>query len=147
VKQMLRAPKTPHDILYRMLGTRQNSPRPLRGAACGTKHGKAQKQLRGQGGNVAGLVLWAPVAARRDDVRAAQHVEQMLRAPKTYQDILYSTAKTPRGRSAAPKMYHDILYSTAKTPRGRSAALSGELGGVAGRSAFSGLAYPQKYRF
>ena len=30
--QMLRAPKTHHDILYRMLGTRQNSPRPLRGA-------------------------------------------------------------------------------------------------------------------
>ena len=65
----------------------------------------------------------------------------MLRAPKTYHDILYSTAKTPRGRSAAPKMYHGILYSTAKTPRGRSAALSGELGGgVAERSAFGGLA-------
>ena len=28
----LRAPKTHHDIQYRMLGTRQNSPRPLRGA-------------------------------------------------------------------------------------------------------------------
>ena len=40
----------------------------------------------------------------------------------------------------APKMYHGILYSTAKTPRGRSAALSGELGGVAERSAFGGLA-------
>ena len=40
----------------------------------------------------------------------------------------------------APKTYHDILYSTAKTPRGRSAALSGELGGgVAERSAFGGL--------
>ena len=29
-------------------------------------------------------------------------------------------------------MYHGILYSTAKTPRGRSAALSGELGGGCG---------------
>ena len=32
VEQMLWAPKTHHDMLYRMLGTRQNSPRPLRGA-------------------------------------------------------------------------------------------------------------------
>ena len=31
-EQMLWAPKTHHDILYWMLGTRQNSPRPLRGA-------------------------------------------------------------------------------------------------------------------
>ena len=30
------------------------------------------------------------------------------------------------------KTYQDILYSTAKTPRGRSAALSGELGGGCG---------------
>merc|ERR1712005_75005 len=40
-KTTLRAGATPHDILYRLLGTRQNSPRPLRGAACGTKYGKA----------------------------------------------------------------------------------------------------------
>ncbi len=51
----------------------------------------------------------------------------------------YSTATTPRGRSAAPKIYHDILYSTATTPR-LSAALFGEQGGVAERSAFGGLA-------
>ena len=124
---MLRAPKTPHDILYRMLGTRQNSPRPLRGAACGTKHGKAQKQLRGQGGNVAGLVLWAPVAAWRDGVRTSG---PNLVPPRSMWNKCF-------GRRKLTTICCTGCWGLAKTPRGRSAALSGELGG---RGTFRGTA-------
>ena len=53
------------------------------------------------GGAVAGLVLWAPVAARRAEVRTTrlgpEHVVQMLRAPKTHHDMLYRTRQnSPR---------------------------------------------------
>ena len=59
------------------------------------------------GGNVAGLVLWAPVAARRDEVRAACGTNA-------------SAENSPRCS----------VQDVGDSPKGRSAALSGELGGA-----------------
>jgi hypothetical protein len=66
------------------------------------------------GGTVAGLVLWAPVAARRAEV---------------------SMWNKCFGRRKRTTIFCTGCWGLAKTPRGRSAALSGELGGGAERSA------------
>ena len=70
------------------------------------------------GGTVAGLVLWAPVAARRDEVRAA--VEQMLRAPKTHHDMLYRMLGT---RQNSPRPLRGALRRAGgarNVPRNRA---------------------------
>ena len=61
------------------------------------------------GGTVAGLVLWAPVAARRAEV---------------------SMWNKCFGRRKRTTIFCTGCWGLAKTPRGRSAALSGELGGA-----------------
>ena len=74
MEQMLRAPKTHHDILYRMLGTRQNSPRPLRGAL--RRAGGARNVPRNRAGkcrDAAGArTVCAAAGARWEDERLLQ---------------------------------------------------------------------------
>ena len=65
------------------------------------------------GGTVAGLVPWAPVAARRAEVRTSRSMWN-----KCF------------GRRKRTTIFCTGCWGLAKTPRGRSAALSGELGGA-----------------
>ena len=71
------------------------------------------------GGTVAGLVLWAPVAARRAEVRTSG---PNLVPPRS---MWYKCF----GRRKLTTICCTGCWGLAKTPRGRSAALSGELGG------------------
>ena len=79
------------------------------------------------GGTVAGLVLWAPVAARRAEVRTSG---PNLVPPRSMWNKCF-------GRRKLTTICCTGCWGLAKTPRGRSAALSGELGG---RGTFRGTA-------
>ena len=72
------------------------------------------------GGTVAGLVLWAPVAARRAEVRTSG---PNLVPPRSMWNKCF-------GRRKRTTIFCTGCWGLAKTPRGRSAALSGELGGA-----------------
>ena len=72
------------------------------------------------GGTVAGLVLWAPVAARRAEVRPSG---PNLVPPRSMWNKCF-------GRRKLTTICCTGCWGLAKTPRGRSAALSGELGGA-----------------
>ena len=72
------------------------------------------------GGTVAGLVLWAPVAARRAEVRTSG---PNLVPPRSMWNKCF-------GRRKRTTICCTGCWGLAKTPRGRSAALSGELGGA-----------------
>ena len=79
------------------------------------------------GGTVAGLVPWAPVAARRAEVRTSG---PNLVPPRSMWNKCF-------GRRKRTTIFCTGCWGLAKTPRGRSAALSGELGG---RGTFRGTA-------
>ena len=77
------APKTHHDMLYRMLGTRQNSPRPLRGAL--RRAGGARNVPRNRAGkcrDAAGArTVCAAAGARWEEERLLQAPSVVESAP------------------------------------------------------------------
>ena len=85
-EQMLWAPKTHHDILYRVLGTRQNSPRPLRGAL----------QRAGKTRNVPRNRAWKCRGA------AGSPQEQMLSAHEELKVALLGLRTTPGTATGPP---------------------------------------------